>query len=77
MTNYAREPSGRIDTNHTLVSVRRGDDRAASTAAASYVKKEFPDADVKILSVRLNGERDSAGNPVYDVEWEDGSEAEE
>lgn len=74
-SDFATAKSDRIDTTVTPVACQRGEQTDCVRIAANYIVKEFPGA--IILGVWSAHERDSSGNPVYVVEWDDSNVAED
>ena len=71
MTKYAKERTDRIDTTVSEVIVVQGSDGVANeSVAAKHVRDQNPGA--QVLGVWRTGTR-VKGQPVYEVEWEDGS----
>jgi fatty acid/phospholipid biosynthesis enzyme len=72
MSNYPNKPTDRIDTTVTEVAVQRGDTTSTVAAAAAYVKRHHAEERPKVLAIWPAHERDTRGNPVFNVEWEPG-----
>lgn len=67
MTTYPDTPTGRIDIETRLVTVKGNDGTFYKTTAVSYVKDHYDDVG-EILAVYGTGERDH-GYPIYAVEY--------